>query len=164
MANANKIIVLHGGEIWTEPNLNLVSSFNFTIKKMEKIDCILLIDDDEATNFLHQIIIEEADICNQLVVKSSALEALEYLKQEGASVPNLIFLDINMPKMNGWQFLEAYADLNNTQKAKMVVVMLSTSINPKDHTKADEIPEVKQFINKPLSEEVLLKIKNNYLQ
>jgi len=58
---------------------------------MEKINCILLIDDDEATNVLHEIIIEEADICTELVIKDSAIEALEYLKLKDSVVPNLVF-------------------------------------------------------------------------
>lgn len=131
---------------------------------MKKINCILLIDDDEATIFLHKIIIEEANICENLVIKDSALEALEYLKQEDAIIPNLIFLDINMPKMNGWQFLEAYRDLNKDQQGNIDVIMLTTSLNQNDKIKAEDISEVKKFINKPLTAEVLEEIRDNYTE
>jgi len=70
------------------------------------IDTIMMIDDDEATNFLHEIIINDAECSNNLVIVDDAQKALEMLKEDVQ--PNLLFLDINMPRMNGWEFLNIF--------------------------------------------------------
>ena len=82
-----------------------------------KLNCILLVDDDEPTNFLNQMVIEELDIAEQIRVAQNGQEALTYLKKTGIGdenfpLPDLILLDINMPAMNGWEFLERYRKLN----------------------------------------------------
>jgi len=126
-----------------------------------KLNCIMLIDDNEDDNFIHQIVIKRADACHKIQVAESGMEALEYLKK-GKNIPELIFLDINMPRMNGWEFLEEYKVLDKDHKAEVVVIMLSTSINPADKEKAYTIEEVKEFKSKPLSLEMLNEILDNY--
>lgn len=118
-----------------------------------KLNCILLIDDNTADNRYHQIIIEEMNICNNIQIVQNGLEALDYLKNENHMSPELIFLDINMPKMNGWEFLKAYENLDAKQKAKITIVMLTTSGNPEDKKRAEAISEISGFIVKPLTEE-----------
>lgn len=120
---------------------------------MEKLSCILLIDDHEATNFIHQMIIEKSGCVEKIVSVNSGFRALEYLNNLTNQLPNLIFLDINMPKMNGWQFLEAYKKLDPSRKTN--IVMLTASNNPSDLEKAMENPEVLDFKNKPLTTEIL---------
>lgn len=124
-----------------------------------KLDCILLIDDDEPTNFLNQVIIESSGCTKQIKSVQSGEEALAYLKNQcvdgTAFSPDLIFLDINMPAMNGWEFLEKYRTLTNEFKMKVVIVMLTTSLFPEDVALANEIPEVAAFEHKPLTEEKL---------
>lgn len=132
-----------------------------------KINCILLIDDDEPTNFLNQMILESFDIANHIRIAENGSKALEYLKKsaggdEDYPCPDMIFLDINMPAMNGWEFLEYYATIDANHKADVVVVMLTTSLNPDDKTKADENPDVTGFESKPLTPEKLQKLLGKY--
>jgi len=125
----------------------------------------MLIDDDYGTNLYHQIVIEEGGFAEEVVVKTSGEDALEYLKTRDArQTPktNLIFLDINMPRMNGWEFLEEYAKLSPGQQAENVVVMLSTSSYPEDLKKADENPLVREYRSKPVTQEMLKMIINTY--
>jgi len=123
-----------------------------------KLNCILLIDDDSEDNFFHQMVIEEMNIVDHIEVALNGVEALNFLKKENQTHPDIIFLDINMPKMNGWEFLEAYAKLNPDQKAKLLVVMLTTSINPLDKERAEQFPDIIGFNSKPLTKEMLNEI------
>lgn len=129
---------------------------------MKKVNCILLIDDNPSDNHFHQIIIREAGSCNHIKVAHDGQSALDYIIKSGElnhSVsfpkPDIIYLDINMPGMNGFDFLEEYNKLDEKLKSKIVVVMLSTSLNPDDEIKATTYAEVKEFQNKPLTVEIL---------
>ena len=115
----------------------------------------MLIDDNIADNHYHQIIIKGMNITEHIEVALDGVEAINFLKSENKTQPELIFLDINMPRMNGWEFLKAYKDLSEEQKAKVIIVMLTTSGNPEHKTKAEKIEEVTGFKIKPLTEEIL---------
>jgi len=122
-----------------------------------KLSCILLIDDDEPTNFLNQMTLEQADCAEYVQVVQSGQDALDFLMHKGKYAnapdyphPDLIFLDINMPAMDGWEFLDKYRRLPSAQKASIVMIMLTTSLNPDDEEKARAIPEINGFENKPL--------------
>lgn len=126
------------------------------------INCILLIDDDAVTNMIHKKAIEKAYCTNQIQVVSSAEEALLYLGREGIYAdqeqypfPDLIFLDINMPGLSGWDFLEEFKNLSDEIRRALIIVMLSTSVNPDDVNKAKTIKEVSGFKNKPLTTDIL---------
>jgi CheY-like chemotaxis protein len=133
-----------------------------------KINCILLIDDDEPTNFLSQMIIEEADCATEIQIANNGSQAIDYLTSLGTSTsgqntyprPDLIFLDINMPAMNGWEFLQKYNSLEKEHKGNIVIIMLTTSLNPDDRLRSKDFPDVSGFENKPLTRaklEALLK-------
>jgi len=136
----------------------------------QKLNCILVIDDDEPTNFFTRIILEEANCCNHIKTVQSGQEALDYLAQSekpGADPnlypsPDLIFLDINMPAMNGWEFLDEYRNLNIAPQHKMIMVMLTTSLFPEDKAKAGRSPEISGFENKPLTLDKLERILKTY--
>ena len=100
-----------------------------------KFKSILLIDDNAAENRYNQIILEEMNVVDKIEIAASGMEALKILKGADHSQPKLILLDINMPKMNGWEFLEAYKKLETDDKNKQVVVILTTSMNPEDRIK-----------------------------
>ena len=133
----------------------------------KKINCILLIDDDKSTNFLHKIIIEETGVSEKVEAVQSGQEALDYLERKKEGVypkPDLIFLDINMPGMNGWEFLEEYEKLDDNIKGEIMIMMLTTSINPDDEEKAKKTKFINGFLNKPLTTEALEKIIDDHFQ
>jgi CheY-like chemotaxis protein len=140
------------------------------MKKRDGLACILLVDDDEATNFLNTRVIKKLDATVKVQVAYNGREALDYLKPkapgaktENCQMPSLIFLDINMPGMDGWEFLEEYRKLPDEQTNQIKILMLTTSMNPDEEKRAMEIPEVKGFINKPLTPEKLERIINVYV-
>jgi CheY-like chemotaxis protein len=120
----------------------------------QKLENVLLVDDDEGTNFLNERIIRLSGYVNNIVKAHNGIQALEYLKLKINSKhpqPEFILLDINMPAMNGWEFMEAYSQLDEAQKAQIIIVMLSTSLNPDDEKRAREIKEINDFRSKPLT-------------
>ena len=118
----------------------------------------MLIDDNEADNYFHNLIIEEAGIAEKIEIAINGEEAINYLTREGQVPPDLIFLDINMPKMNGWEFLEEYNRLKIKKKGNIVIVMLTTSLNPEDRKRAEQYKDVSRFEVKPLNEKNILEI------
>ncbi len=136
---------------------------------LSKLNCILLIEDNEADNFYHKIILQDMDIAHHIRIVENGQQALNYLLNEGDyrdkeqyPSPDLIFLDINMPLMNAWEFLEKYVQIPDDKKRSHTIVMVSTSSNPFDKKKAEAIREINEFTNKPLSEEIVLKIAGKY--
>lgn len=132
---------------------------------MKAVNCIMLVDDNKVDNFFHERVITKAKAANTVISRTSAKEGLDYLMDDvaaGAVRPDILFLDINMPGMNGWEFLEEYKKLDSCMQAKMVVVMLSTSKNPDDieMAKAHGIPT--DFKSKPLTKEMLEDILEMY--
>lgn len=123
---------------------------------------IVLIDDDYATNFYHEIVVTDSGVVEDQLFFSSTVEALKYFKEQEKKtdklLPEIIFLDINLPQMTGWEFLEEFKDLDLTPMP--TVIMLSTSMNPLDKIKAEQNPIVLELIDKPLTADYLVNLKN----
>lgn len=132
-----------------------------------KLQSILLVDDNEFDNFFHQRVIQKNDLADEILIKQGAVEALEYLKSVNNAnlpLPELIFLDVNMPKMNGWEFIEEYKKIKNKQKESVIIVMLTTSDNPNDLVKASSFGEVAEYRNKPLTKEMVDEIISKHFE
>jgi CheY-like chemotaxis protein len=126
---------------------------------------ILCVDDDFITCTLHEILLLEAGICKEVYVKKNGEEALQYLEiaaQSGdiaAKMPSLILLDINMPVMDGWQFLTQLQSTSHEVLKTIPVVLCSSSEHPTDQLQAKSFEQVKAFICKPLEEKSLAIIR-----
>lgn len=116
---------------------------------------MLLVDDDSTTNYLNQLLLTTTmRVAARVLVAENGYEALAMLSQDctsaAAGCPQLILLDMNMPVMNGLEFLEAYAQLPATQRQSIVVVMLTTSLLEQDQLRARQLP-IADFLDKPLT-------------
>ncbi len=130
---------------------------------MEKINLLIFIDDDYATNFYHKVIVRDSGLVDKFLFFSTAKEALTYFAEQKLAgnweKPDAIFLDINMPEINGWEFLDLYAE-TDIDKAP-IYIMLTTSLNPDDMEKAELNPLVRGLKNKPLTETHLREIQTD---
>jgi len=129
-----------------------------------KLKYIMLVDDNPDDNFFHEREIKKNNSETIVVTKSTGMEALEYLKspQDSRANPDLIFLDINMPGMNGWEFLKEYNLLDKQLQSKAVIIMLTTSDNPDDQARAKTWDFVSDYITKPLTKEIMNGIIHKY--
>ncbi len=130
-----------------------------------KYNTIMLIDDNEIDNLINQKIIESSNICKNIFTHTGGKSAIEFLKNMekiAASVPGalpeIIFLDIDMPLMDGFQFLDEFEKLSRETKQYCSVVMLTSSINPQDMNKSKKYDYVKKYVNKPLTQDSLSKL------
>jgi len=118
-----------------------------------KLKSVLLLDDNLATNYFHKKIIEKSNSVERVLEFRSGINALKYLEQDGIEPPELIMVDINMPIMSAWEFLEKLQKLKKESKIKTKVILLSTSLSPADKEKADKIPLIKEVLLKPLTKD-----------
>jgi CheY-like chemotaxis protein len=117
---------------------------------------ILVIDDNPTDRYIAKRMAEKYHFAEEIVLQESAPEALEYLlslKITPHLLPQFIFLDINMPGMDGYEFLEEYTKLPETIKKNCIIMMITTSIHPDDLKRAENHPSIIRFLNKPLDKE-----------
>jgi len=113
----------------------------------------LLIDDNYIDNFVTRRILESGHFADEIVVRQSPTDAIEALR-EGEVKPDVIFLDIRMPLMSGFEFLQEYDKLDDDQKGAKIF-MLSSSLDPIDFKRSTENKYITQFIHKPLTHKIL---------
>jgi CheY-like chemotaxis protein len=125
---------------------------------MNKLSTVLLVDDDETSNFLHQRLLHRLNIADQVLVALNGEQALEMLAQRGTLFspvrPALVLLDLNMPVMGGIEFLDAFQAMPLLQQQAVVIVVLTTSMNPRDLSHVNSLP-IAGLISKPLTKEKL---------
>jgi len=127
-----------------------------------KIKNIFLIDDDPIVNIISKKIIEKAEFAEKIEIYTNACNALKELEEkfqnDKNNLPQIVFLDINMPGKNGWDFLDEFERMCEDIKKNCKVFMLTSSIDPNDVKKSQSYETVKDFIIKPLTKEKLRKL------
>jgi len=130
--------------------------------KEKKYRSVMLIDDNEIDNLINQKMIESAEIAQHIYTHTGAKSAIEFLRNlekldlADQVLPDIIFLDIDMPLMDGFQFLDEFEKLSLATKKKCRIVMLTSSINPQDFNRSKKYINVKLYLNKPLTYESIV--------
>jgi CheY-like chemotaxis protein len=127
-----------------------------------KLNSILLIDDDKVTNYLHSIVITDMGVSNHIEIKQNGKDGLMFLEEcsKEGNLPDLILVDLKMPVMDGFEFVDAFRKLGLPERQTRIV-MLTTSSNPKDIDKMKE-KGIDDFFDKPLTEEKLMELVKKY--
>lgn len=120
---------------------------------------IMLIDDEKMDQMMYRRVLKRSGLASVVDGFPTAMEALEYLRNPANDRPDIIFLDINMPRMDGFQFLDVAISEFGTDFTKAIVIMLTTSLNRADKERAEQYDVVKEFVNKPLSSALLQQLK-----
>ncbi len=118
---------------------------------------VCIIDDDHIFIYGVKRLIDETSFCDELLVYQNGLDALEELK-DTSELPGIIFLDLNMPMMTGWEFLDEYLQIETNDPSQTQVYIVSSSVDPKDLLKINEYALVQDYILKPVTAEDLEKI------
>ena len=132
---------------------------------MYKLETILLIDDDFTTNFLHQKIISKTEIDAPVAVTNNASEGIDKLLELNETINDrsalvLVFLDLNMPLLDGWGFLEIFKEMKLNFQIHLFIV--SASINPDDKTRATSYPQVNGYLPKHLTVSTFRHLTKDY--
>lgn len=125
----------------------------------------MLVDDDSTANFLHEEILNDMGVAQEIITALNGEEAIETLSDlcSHSKCPDLILLDINMPKINGFEVVEKFQKMHFDSPPPGVIVMLTSSLNPADIRKAKELG-VNGYLSKPLGEEEVGEILEKYFK
>ncbi len=127
----------------------------------KKINLVMLVDDNDTDNFISQKIIELNGFADRVIAKNSGKSALEYLEaneNNPSELPDVIFLDINMPIVDGFVFLFEFERFNDELKKKCKIAILSSSDNKRDIERIVDNDYVVKYITKPLTQDALIEI------
>ncbi|MEW5677096.1 response regulator [Flavobacterium enshiense] len=133
---------------------------------MKKIKNIYVIDDDAIFQFLTQKVITDTNLVKDISFFSNGLDAIKFLESVSLNkkkLPDLILLDLFMPIMDGWNFLEEFKSIQSKLSKKIPIYIVSSSIDPNDIQKSKKIEVVTDFIVKPLTKENVMHIMNNHI-
>src|SRR5215831_5875250 len=122
------------------------------------ITTVCLIDDDSMYLFLVKKLIEKQQVCDNILEFSKAADALSFLKENARDtdlLPDIILLDINMPEMNGWEFIKGYQQIKSLISKSITIYMVSSSIDEEDRMRSQTLPEITDFMIKPLTADKL---------
>jgi len=132
------------------------------MEKYPPFDLVMVIDDNPIDRYLCSAVVKKSQWATSFLEFDMATKALEYLKEHADQpelIPQIIFLDINMPGMNGFQFLEEAAKLPIVIERTCCIVMLTSSFNHEDRDRSANNPIVKDFLNKPLNQAKLHEVE-----
>ena len=137
---------------------------------MKPLELILLVDDDETTNFVNQRTLRRTNVAQEIKIFNDGEQAINYMKAAACSpnnnnpekCPDLIFLDIKMPVMDGFEFLDEYKKLGLDKSVPTKILMLSSSASFYDLKRLEQYTEVKQHFSKPLTDQDVKEIVREY--
>jgi CheY-like chemotaxis protein len=129
---------------------------------MKKLKSILLVDDDDTTNFVNRLLLEDLEVSDKILEANNELEALQLIGEQCRENgnPDIILLDINMPVMNGPEFMREWLRLDPKFKQSLIYI-LTTSLNPNDIEKLHQMP-IRGYLNKPLTQKMVKDLVENY--
>ncbi len=128
----------------------------------KKLKLVMLLDDNAATNFIHKKFIAKTECTDDILDFQSGPDVLSYLKAPENTLPEILFMDINMPIMDAWEFLREFNMLRREGLNDIIIILLSTSMSPSDNEKAEKIEAINEILQKPLSTESIAAIIHKY--
>lgn len=131
---------------------------------MSKIKSICIIDDDEIYQFLIKKQVAVQNLAEKVCVFPNGQEAIQFFQNSIATkgeLPDIVFLDVNMPIMDGWEFLDEYRKIHAQLHKEVKLYMISSSLNESDINRAQKIEQVKEYLVKPISGEKLVSLLQN---